>query len=183
MKIRMRATMLACIVMTACGTSEQPAPQPPDTPAAPPTQPHEAVPPPQDASGEAQIDDAIDRLLGDHEQYRQVMKSLQAAVAAHDAAAVAALVGYPIVVTIAGEKVSIADEKAFVAGYDEFMTPAIAAAIAGTRYEAVLVNYKGVMLGSGEAWIGGFCEDDACERSAVKVIALQPAQSASGDSP
>jgi len=53
------------------------------------------------------------------------------------------------------------------------MTPEIAKAITDTRYADVLVNYKGVMLGNGEAWINGICEHTACKNVEVKVVALQ----------
>jgi hypothetical protein len=128
---------------------------------------------------EADVDQAIDDALGDHATYRKVIENLQKAVAAKDAAAVAALVRYPISVDIAGKKTVIEDAAAFVEDYETFMTPDIARAIIETRYADVFVNSKGVMLGRGEAWINGICRDGACERVDVKVVALQPKSAAS----
>ncbi len=128
---------------------------------------------------ETDVDQAIDDALGDHATYRKVIEDLQKAVAAKDAAAVAALVRYPISVDIAGSKTVLKDAAAFVEDYDTFMTPDIARAIIETRYADVFVNSKGVMLGRGEAWINGICRDGACKRVDVKVVALQPKSAAS----
>ena len=37
----------------------------------------------------------------------------------------------------------------------------------------LFVNGKGVMFGSGEAWLNGICQDKECKRMEVRVIALQ----------
>ncbi len=129
-----------------------------------------------DAAGtsEADVDKAIDDALGDHATYRKVMEDFQKAVAAKDASATAALVHYPVVVEIAGKNTVLKDAAAFVEDYDKFMTPEIVKAITDTRYTDVMVNYKGVMLGQGEAWINSICKDNACRNVDVKVITIQP---------
>lgn len=121
------------------------------------------------------VDDAIDSNLGDHQRYHAVINAFQKAVADNDAAAVAALVQYPIVVSIQGKKVTLKNEKQFVAQYNQLMTPNIRNAIVGTRYQDLFVNYKGVMFGRGQAWINGICRDDKCAAFDVKVVALQSA--------
>lgn len=131
---------------------------------------------PVDEAGAAQVDRSIDEILGDHSRYRAVIESLQQAVAANDSAAVAALVDYPIDVEIDGRKTAVNDEEGFIADYDRIMTPAIAKAIADTRYTNVLVNWQGVMLGNGEVWINGICKgaSNGCDDFDVKVITIQP---------
>jgi hypothetical protein len=54
------------------------------------------------------------------------------------------------------------------------MTPPIAEAIKRQKYSQLMVNYKGVMFGNGEAWVNGICKDDACKDVDVRVVALQP---------
>lgn len=120
------------------------------------------------------VNDAIDAALGDHTRYQAVIGQLQQAVAAGDAATVAGLVEYPISVDIDGRDTMIEDKDAFVARYDQFMTPEISKAIVDTRYGDLFVNYKGVMFGNGQAWINGICKDDQCSAFDVKVVALQP---------
>ena len=116
---------------------------------------------------------SIDTVLGDHTPYEAAIKALQQAVAAHDADGVAKLVDYPIDVEIGGKKMSIADEKAFVSRYSEFMTPEISKAIIGTNYSDLFVNAQGVMFGNGEAWINGICKYSSCQDVNVRLVRLQ----------
>ena len=120
------------------------------------------------------VNQAIDEVLGDHVRYETVIRQLQQAVTANDAAAVAALVNYPFVTVRDGESLKVADAATFVREYDRIMTPAIAEAIKRQKYSQLMVNYKGVMFGNGEAWVNGICKDDACKDVDVRVVALQP---------
>lgn len=122
----------------------------------------------------AAVNQRIDQLLGDHTRYEPVILAFQKAVAAKDAAAVAALVAYPLRVKLGGKAVTIRDARDFVARYAIIVTPALAVAIGRQRYGALFVNYQGVMFGNGEAWINGICRDASCKRFDVKVVALQP---------
>ena len=119
------------------------------------------------------VNDSIDSNLGDHTRYRAVIQDLQAAVAADDAAKVASLVRYPISVDIGGKNTTLKSEQDFVARYRELMTPDIRKAIVGTKYSDLFVNYKGVMFGSGQAWINGLCKDKQCKEVDVRVVTLQ----------
>ena len=120
------------------------------------------------------VNQAIYEVLGDHVRYEAVIRQLQRAVAANDTAAVAALVNYPFVTVRDGESLRVADAEAFVREYDRIMTPPIAEAIKRQMYSQLMVNYKGVMFGNGEAWVNGICKDDACKDVDVRVVALQP---------
>ena len=120
------------------------------------------------------VNQAIDDVLGDHVRYEAVIRQLQQAVTANDRAAVAALIGYPFSTVRDGQSLTVADADAFVREYDRIMTPAIAEAIKRQKYSQLMVNYKGVMFGNGEAWVNGICKDDACKDVDVRVVALQP---------
>jgi hypothetical protein len=121
------------------------------------------------------VNQSIDNVLGDHVAYEAAIRSLQKAVAEHDAAGVAALVNYPIRVSIGKRKTLVRDAKAFVAAYDKIVTPAIAEAIKTQKYDELMVNAQGVMFGSGQVWINGICSDKACTRSTPKVVTIQSA--------
>ena len=116
---------------------------------------------------------SIERLLGDSAEYRRVFEELQRAVTAHDAACVAALVHYPITVAIGKSRRVIKSSARFIAKYDSIMTPAIADTIRQAKYDALFVNYQGVMLGRGEVWIRGACRDKACKVAPVRVYTIQ----------
>jgi hypothetical protein len=122
----------------------------------------------------AAVNQRIDQLLGDHTRYEPVIHAFQQAMAAKDAAAVAALVAYPLRVKLDGKPATIRDARDFVAHYAAIVTPAMAAAIGRQRYGSLFVNDQGVMFGNGEAWINGICRDASCKRFDVKVVALQP---------
>ncbi len=128
------------------------------------------------ASDDTTINASIDRLLGDHAKYQAMINAYQKAVTDGDKAAVAALVNYPLAVTIDGKQTAISDAVAFVGHYDQIITPAIASVIKAQDYPALMVNAKVVMFGSGETWISGICRPDSadCSEFDVKVIAIQP---------
>ncbi len=98
---------------------------------------------------------------------------LQQAVAKHDAAAVAALVHYPIKVNPGKKPFTVKNEKAFIKDYDRIITPDIAAVIFKQKYENLFVNSQGAMIGDGEVWITGFCRDKSCKHSDIKIGTIQ----------
>jgi hypothetical protein len=169
---------------TTPAASEAPAPAAPAAPATDPVTPAATNEPPgaaaattvpaADAAGDQAVNDRIDNVLGDHAQYQAAVARLQQAVAAGDGAAVAAMVDYPFNATIDGNKTMVKNADAFVAQYDKIVTPAIADAIVRQKYSELMVNAKGVMFGSGEAWLNGICKDQACKAFEVKVVAIQP---------
>ncbi len=139
-----------------------------------PATPAAALPVADVVDDPAAVNQAIDEVLGEHERYEKVIRELQQAVTANDEAAVAALVDYPFSTVRDGQPLKVADADAFVREYDRIMTPAIAEAIKRQKYSQLMVNYKGVMFGNGEAWVNGICKDDACKDVDVRVVALQP---------
>lgn len=128
---------------------------------------------PEASTRDAEVDARIDQVLGDHAAYRSVLERLQTAVKANDRPAVAALVRYPFEARLADDKRRIGSAQEFVAQYDQLLTPAIAQVITTQRYDEVQVNQQGVMLGAGQVWINGVCNDAACKDVDVKVVALQ----------
>jgi hypothetical protein len=118
--------------------------------------------------------ESIQALLGDSAQYRQVITAFQTAVRAHDAKAVAALVHYPLKVTIGTSTRTIKSAGKFAARYDSIITPAIAEAVQDEDFADMMVNSRGVMLGRGEVWVTGICRDKACKSPDVRIYVIQP---------
>jgi len=119
------------------------------------------------------LDKSIDLSVGDHVKVQQLLTTLQQAVAKHDAAAVAALVHYPIRVNPGKKPFTVKNEKAFIKDYDDIITQDIAAAIFKQKYENLFVNSNGAMIGDGEVWITGFCRDKSCKQSDIKIGTIQ----------
>jgi hypothetical protein len=121
----------------------------------------------------ADLNKSIDLSVGDHVKVQQLLTNLQQSVASHNAAAVAALVHYPIKVNPGKKPFTIKNEKAFIKDYDGIITHDIQDAIFKQKYEDLFVNSQGAMIGGGEVWITGFCRDKTCKQSDIKIGTIQ----------
>ena len=119
------------------------------------------------------VDKSIDLSVGDHVKVQQLLTKLQQSVASHNAAAVAALVHYPIKVNPGKKPFTVKNEKAFIKDYDGIITHDIQDAILKQKYESLFVNSQGAMIGDGEVWITGFCRDKTCKQSDIKIGTIQ----------
>jgi hypothetical protein len=119
------------------------------------------------------LDKSIDLSVGSHVKVERLLTDLQAAVAKHNTAAVAALVHYPIKVNPGKHPITIKSPKAFIKDYDGIITHDVSDVILKQKYEALFVNSQGVMLGDGEVWITGFCLDKNCKNSDIKIGTIQ----------
>jgi hypothetical protein len=121
----------------------------------------------------ADLNKSIDLSVGDHLKVQQLLTHLQQSVASHNAAAVAALVHYPIKVNPGKKPFTIKNDKAFIKDYDGIITHDIQDAILKQKYENLFVNSQGAMIGGGEVWITGFCLDKSCKQSDIKIGTIQ----------
>jgi hypothetical protein len=119
------------------------------------------------------LDKSIDLSVGSHVKVRQILTSLQQAVAKHDAATVASLVQYPIKVNPGHHPFTVKSAKAFIKDYDRIITHDIQDAIFKQKYDNLFVNSQGAMIGDGEVWITGFCRDKSCKQSDIKIGTIQ----------
>lgn len=115
----------------------------------------------------AEVDARLDDLFGAHAPYRAFLAELQAAVAADDRSAVAAMVSYPLNTKVDGAAVSIDSAAAFVDQYGALMTEKVTEAVAEQTYAGLFANAQGAMIGDGEIWFTGVGEDET-----VKIIAI-----------
>jgi len=119
------------------------------------------------------LDKSIDLSVGDHVKVHNILTQLQQGVSSHNAAAVAALIHYPIKVNPGKKPFTIKNEKEFIKDYDRIITPDIASAIYKQKYDNLFVNSEGAMIGDGEVWITGFCRDKSCKQSDIKIGTIQ----------
>ena len=128
-----------------------------------------------ESSGDAEVDQQIGRLLGDATPYRQVFDQLQQALQADDRKAVAGLVDYPLTIKAKGKaKKTVRNADAFVAEWDRIMTAEVRKAVLDQKYAGLFVNQNGAMLGSGQVWIHGICQDSKCAKTDVRISAINP---------
>jgi len=112
----------------------------------------------------------IDQVLGDAAQYETVFNAFQKAVNGGDRAAVVEEVRFPLNIAN-GAKITGPGE--FQRNYERILTPAVRKAIAAQKFDDVMVNQQGVMIGDGQVWLNGTCLDAACSRTEVKVVTIQ----------
>ena len=124
-------------------------------------------------TGPTDLDKSIDLSVGNHVKVQTLLTDLQRSVSQHNAAAVAALVHYPIKVNPGKHPITIKNPKEFIKDYDRIITPDIADAIYKQKYDALFVNSQGAMIGDGEVWITGFCLDKNCKNSDIKIGTIQ----------
>jgi len=132
------------------------------TPAAEPAAPTSA--------GTSNVRQRIDQVLGDAAQYETVFNAFQKAVNGGDRAAVVEEVRFPLNIAN-GAKITGPGE--FQRNYERILTPAVRKAIAAQKFDDVMVNQQGVMIGDGQVWLNGTCLDAACSRTEVKVVTIQ----------
>lgn len=124
---------------------------------------------------EAETDRQIENLLGDVGDYKELFYAFQMALADGKSDIVASLISYPITVRIDGEEATYRSAEGLLEDYDWVFGDAIAQAVAAQDYGDLFVNSEGVMIGNGEVWLGGICEDSACTIALPRIITIQSA--------
>lgn len=127
------------------------------------------------AGSDTATDIRIDSLMGQetHQQYHQFLTDLQQAVAKGDKHAVAAMVHYPITVTVNHKKQKIKTPAAFVGVYDRVFTRSFREKIVNQQYADLFARDIGIMVGEqGELWFSGICHTEDCSQFTIKVTAI-----------
>ncbi|MGK9171117.1 hypothetical protein KXR53_32795 [Inquilinus limosus] len=127
---------------------------------------------PAGAQSAAEVNSNLDTLFGDHKPYEQFFAKLKTAVADGDKETVASMIDYPFQARISGKAVKIRDQGHFVADYDQIITSKVKNAVAKQTYETLVANWQGVMIGDGEVWFSGICNDAACNKSTIRITAI-----------
>ena len=122
------------------------------------------------SAGTRDVRQRIDQVLGDSAQYETVFNAFQKAVNGGDRAAVVEEVRFPLNIAN-GARITGPGE--FQRNYERILTPAVRKAIAAQKFDDVMVNQQGVMIGDGQVWLNGTCLDQACSRTEVKVVTIQ----------
>jgi hypothetical protein len=99
------------------------------------------------------------------------LSALQGAVRTDDRRQVAGLVAYPLNVTLAGQRIVIADSGQFEARYGAIVTPAVKTAIETSSVDTLFANSQGVRIGRGEVWFGGVYPEGS-NRYVLKILAI-----------
>jgi hypothetical protein len=93
-------------------------------------------------------------------------------VRAGDRAAVSALVEFPLEASVAGVHQRVRSRRVFEKHYDSIICKRVADVILAQQFESLFANWRGLMIGRGEVWFGGICEDRKCTAHQVRIIAI-----------
>ncbi len=128
---------------------------------------------PTSRADEASVDEQIETLLGPASDYKELFYAFKVALEEGKSDIVVSLVNYPITVRIDGNEETYASEAELLDGYDDVFTDAILEAVANQEYGDLFVNSEGVMIGNGEVWITGICDDNACSTATPRIMTIQ----------
>jgi hypothetical protein len=120
------------------------------------------------------VDARLDTLFGAHQPYRDFLERLKAATSSDAREEVSRLVSYPLVTHIAGHKVTIRTPAQFLSHYSLLLPEATLAAVRLQTYADLFANAQGVMIGSGQIWFSGICQDRGCSSRVVRITAINP---------
>jgi hypothetical protein len=122
---------------------------------------------------EASVDRQIESLLGDAADYKELFYAFKVALEEGKSDIVVSLVNYPLTVSMDGEEATYASEQELLDDYDSVFTETIMEAVSNQEYGDLFVNSEGVMIGNGEVWITGICEDSACTTALPRIMTIQ----------
>lgn len=114
----------------------------------------------------------LERLYGESKPFVSFFNEFKEAVSKGDKEQVANMVEYPLKVKVGKKDVRIASKAALVQKYDQVFTPNVVSAVKEQQLSNLMMNYRGVAIGSGEVWYSGVCPDRECENYSVKVIQI-----------
>lgn len=122
---------------------------------------------------EASVDQQIETLLGDAADYKELFYAFKMALEEGKSDIVVSLVNYPITVRIDGSEDTYSSVDELLAAYDDVFTDSIKEAVAAQEYGDLFVNSEGIMIGNGQVWISGICEDTACTIAPPRIMTVQ----------
>ena len=123
---------------------------------------------------EASIQSRIEAEFGAYEALQSAVEALGFAVSIEDKTSVAALVRYPLEVELQGERTILADEQAFVAHYDEIVTPELAGALMAENLQDAAIVEEGVSIAGGQVQLMPFCTPGTCRVRYWLIGAITP---------
>jgi hypothetical protein len=106
------------------------------------------------------------------DQSAQFLAALQDAVKSGQPKAVAALVIFPLRVYHGRRATRIKDAPAFVRDYPHIFTTEVTRAVLAQKPGDLFHNWQGSMIGNGQVWFSGVCNDAACSHQRIGVTAV-----------
>lgn len=82
------------------------------------------------------------------------------------------LLEYPIQINLKEKDVNIRNIEECISKYQYINNSKVQESVLNQNFENLFVNYKGVMIGDGEIWFSGICEEKDCKKYRIKIIGI-----------
>lgn len=79
---------------------------------------------------------------------------------------------YPLTINANGETYDILEEQDFIDNFDSLILPETLEAIGSQDVDDLIVTSEGVGFANGALWMSNLCYDDACNKTAWAIIAI-----------
>ncbi|MDI2112962.1 hypothetical protein [Commensalibacter nepenthis] len=110
-----------------------------------------------------QMNVLLDFLYGSHHGYQVFVNQLKEDIAHQNKGGVAEFVKYPLTINLNNKPVAIKNTQQFIQNYEAIITPKVKGAVAKQQFIGMFANGQGMMFGSGQLWISGYCLDKTCK--------------------
>lgn len=115
------------------------------------------------------MEQRMDDLFGNHKTYKDFFFQLKEAVSKGDKIRVSNLIGYPVAVHGDDIKYTIKSKNEFLKLYDSIFSARLLEILKQQKFQDLFARWSGVMIGNGEIWYHGICDDDECNKVTVEI--------------
>jgi hypothetical protein len=105
----------------------------------------------------------------DPAQARQFFINLKDGIRSNNRRSVCAVIDYPLRLE---PGVTIPNSSQCVQRYGEIFTKYVTDAVGAQEFRELFVNSGGLMIGRGQIWFGGVCEDETCRKSRIRITGI-----------
>jgi hypothetical protein len=124
------------------------------------------------AQSEEDVMNQIENIHGDSVGFGEAFARLQDAFLFGDPTSIADQGAYPLTVHANGEVYDILEAQDLVDNFDTLVTQDTIDALSSQDYADLIVTSEGVGFGNGVLWMSNICYDDACNKTAWAIIAI-----------
>jgi hypothetical protein len=104
------------------------------------------------------------------EEEKAFVTAIRKAVDSHDVPWMAANVNFPIKAGIDGRRMTIKNKGQFARLYDKIIDAHVKSVVDAQNIDELWKNWRGIMIGSGEIWVGAACEQRGCQGKVAYFI-------------
>lgn len=127
---------------------------------------------PVHAQSEEDVIAQIETIHGDFEGFSEAFARMQDAFLFGDPTTIADMGSYPLVVSANGEVYDILEPQDLVDNFDTLLTQDTIDGLSSQDFADLIVTSEGVGFANGALWMSNLCYDDACNKTAWAIIAI-----------